>query len=266
MFTGNPDHIIFYSGEVGSRFNFKDRLKAEGIPLLKFKTARNTGVQPNSLALLVSSDFQGVVNASSDPLAISTATWTDITNRATWATSSTAVASTAIDLSDFANGGKPVYIAFKYTASAGTVQNKWTITELSLRNQLNDGSSYVIDTLPTFTTVANYGNTSTLPGWVSKKISNSYNWTLSATNMVIAGASTVAAATDPAEAWVITGPIDLKRVTPDAGTVVKSMADLKPTHTYNYQNTGTYEAVFVANQANKDQQESVTRKLSITVK
>ena len=265
-FKGNPDNITFYSGEIGRRYAFKDRVQADGTPELKFTTARNAGLQSNSLALLVSTDFPGGVNGSSDPSAITAATWIDITNRATLATTATAVPSGTINLSDFASAGKPVYIAFRYNAMAGSIQNKWTITNFSLRNVLSDNSAYTIDTLPTLTTVTNYGNVSTVPGWSSKTISNTYNWSLSATNMVIAGASTAAAATAPAETWVITGPVNLKKVTPDAGVVIKTMAESKPTAAYTYANRGAFDAVFVARQANRDNIAEEKRDLSITIK
>jgi hypothetical protein len=264
-FTGNPDNITFFSGEVGKRYAFKDRLQADGVPQLSFITARNAGVQANSLSLLISNTFPGGVTSSSDPSVITSANWTDITSRATWATTTTSVPSGTIDLSDFAAQGKPVYIAFRYNAVAGSIQNKWTITNFSLRNILADGTSYTIDTLPAFTTVVNYGNTSTLAGWAAKTITNAYPWTLNATSMVITGATTAAAATAPAEAWTITGPINLKKVTPDAGVVIKTMADLKPSTTYTYQSRGNFEATFVASEANADQQQSSMKKVSLTV-
>jgi len=264
-FDGKPDNITFFSGEPGKRYEFIDRVSANGTPQLKFSTALNAGVQPNSLSLMVSADFAGAVTATSDAAAITNATWTDISNRATWATTAATVASGAIDLSDFAAAGKPVYIAFKYNAAAGSIQNKWTVTGLSLRNVLADGTSYVIDTLPTFTTVTNYGNAGNLPGWAGKTISNIYQWTLAATNMVIAGAATTATATAPAEAWVITGPVDLRKVTPDAGTVVQTMANYSPAFSYTYAIPGTYNAVFVAGNMNRNAGKTTMKTIPVTV-
>jgi len=265
QFSGNPDNITFFSGEAGKRYGFRERTSAEGIPQLRFSTALNSGVQPNSLSLMISTDFGGGITNTSDPAAITAASWTDISSRASWATNGTVVASGTVDLSDIAAAGKPVYIAFRYTAATGTVQNKWTITGFSLRNVLNDGTAYVIDTLPTFITVANYGNTGTVPGWAAKTITNTYRWTLGATNLVIAGATSAAAATDPVEAWAVTGPVDLRKVTPDAGTVVKTMANAVPALGYTYAKPGTYEAVFVAGNANADGQRSQVKKLAVTV-
>ncbi|MBO9595242.1 MAG: DUF5017 domain-containing protein [Niabella sp.] len=264
-FNGNPDNITFFSGEAGKRYAFRDRTVAAGIPQLKFSTALNSGVQPNSLALMIASDFGGNVTNTSDPSVITSASWTDISNRAAWAVNGTAVASGTVDLSDFASAGKPVYIAFKYTATPGSIQNKWTLTGFSLRNILNDGTAYTIDTLPTFATVTNYGNTGNVPGWAAKTVAGSFRWTLSATNLVIAGAATAAVATDAVEAWAITGPLDLKKVTPDAGIIVKTMANTVPLYGYTYANAGNYEAVFLAGNANADGQKSTVKTVAVQV-
>ncbi len=258
-FSGKPDNISFFSGEVGRRYMFKDRDTATGTPILRFATAKNAGVQPNSLNLFISSDFSG------DTTAINSATWTNISNRATWASaiSNTAVPSGAVNLSDYA--GKPVYIAFRYNAAAGSIQNKWTITSFSLRNELADGTAYTIDSLPTFSSVNNYGNTSTVPAWVAKTTLSASKWALAAANLTFTGAASAVLATDSVEAWAITGPINLKKVTPDAGVSIQSMSNYLPFYTYTYLKAGNYEPVFVASNANVNKQNSVAKKLAITI-
>lgn len=265
LFSGKPDNITFYPGVPGRRFEFRDRTEAAGTAQLQFRTALNAGTQTNTLALMVSTDFPGGVTASSPSSIVTGATWTDITARATWASSSTVTPSGMVDLSDFAAAGKPVYIAFKYSAAAGSIQNRWTITNLSLRNVLADGTSYVLDTLPAILIVNNYGVGSNMPGWANSTHANTYRWTLSATNMVIAGATAAAAATAPAEAWAITGPVNLKNVTPDAGIIVQTMANITPSFPYTYTSPGNYNAVFVGSNANRDQQQSVEKSLPISV-
>ena len=266
-FSGKPDNISFYSGEPGKRYEFKDRVTAEGVPQLMFSTALNAGVQPNTLSLMVSTDFAGGANGKLDSAMIVSATWTDISNRVTWATGTTATSSGLINLSDLAAGGKPLYIAFKYKAATGSIQNKWTITGLSLRNTLSDGTSYILDSLPTIVSANNYGVGVTLPGWAGKTIlNNGYSWTLNASSMVIAGATSVATATNQTEAWAITGPINLKKVTPDAGIVLQNMAEYVPSFKYTYAKTGNYEAVFVASNANADQANKIEKKIAITIR
>src|SRR5688572_28419264 len=59
-FSGDPDIISFYSGETGKRFEFINRSSANGTPVLRFRSLRANGSQPNSLTVFVSGDFQGV--------------------------------------------------------------------------------------------------------------------------------------------------------------------------------------------------------------
>ncbi len=249
-FNGNPNVITFYSGEAGSRYEFRNRTSDTSSNLqLKFSTATTTATN-GTLSLLVSNNFSGAVNAAN----IATATWTDITSRATLATGTTTVASGTVSLADFAKQNKPVYIAFKYAAAAGAIQRKWTITGLTLDHVLTD-KTY---------TIANMTATTPSPGWVATDIKNSaVNWT---TALVITGATTAPTAVDT-EDWIIAGPIDLSRVLPDAGASIKTFAEgmNKFPFAYKYTAAGTYNAVFVATNANPDAQESAVKTIGITV-
>lgn len=262
---GSPDYITFYSGEIGHRYEFRNRTSAAGVPQLQFSTALNTA-GAGTVSLMLSSDFQGLMNKVSYGVAtldtgatmtnITKATWTDITSRAAWATSSTALPSGSIDLSDFVKSG-PVYIAFRYQASSGAIQKKWTITGLSVTNVLaNENASYVVANLNNATTaITNYGNTSYGPGWApvfdSTVNANKYSWVYtSASSLVITGASTAAAATANADAWVVMGPVDLTKVTPDNGVGIKTLGGATITnYPYPY-GAGSYNAVFVGANGN----------------
>ncbi len=281
-FTGNPDMITYFSGEPGKNYDFRNRVSAAGIPQLQFSTIRATGTQANSLSLLVSTDFKGVAtntiygvltrDTATTNANIAAATWTDIISRATLSIGgTTAVSSGVIDLSDFLTQGKPVYIAFKYTATAGTIQNKWTISALSLNNVLADGTSYTIANLNApNTAITNYGNATYGPGWAVSydpaKNANKYAWTYTAgTSLVITGATTAALATASAEAWAVMGPVDLTRVTPDVGTAIKAISATLSSYPYNYTTAGTYNAVFAASNNTGSATSSVVKKVTLTI-
>lgn len=281
-FTGNPDMITYFSGEPGKNYDFRNRFSAAGIPQLQFSTILANGTQANSLSLLVSSDFKGVAtntiygvltrDTATTNANIAAATWTDITSRAILSTgATTAVPSGIIDLSDFLKQGKPVYIAFKYTATAGTIQNKWTVSALSLNNVLPDGTSYTIANLnaPT-TSYTNYGNITYGPGWAVSydpaKNGNKYAWAYTdKTSLIITGASTLPTATAPAEAWAVMGPIDLSRVTPDAGVAIKAISATLSSYSYNYTTAGAYTAVFAASNNTTSATSSAVKKISLTI-
>ena len=266
-FTGNPDFITFYSGEQGTKYDYKDRSTAVGIPKLQFTSARNAGVQANSLHLMVSTDFVGLgADSTSTAANLNAATWTDITSRATLATTATAVASGAIDLSDFLATGKPVFIAFKYNAVTGSIQNKWTISALTVTNTLPDGSVYTIANLNS-TAITNY-SVATLfgPGWAAYKYIGGYNWAITAgSSLVVAGAATAAAATTAPETWTFMGPLALNRVSNDVGTAIKDGISRVTSSTYTFKTTGTFTATFVAANGNIYGAKETVKQLTITV-
>ncbi|SDL23214.1 protein of unknown function [Pedobacter sp. ok626] len=277
-FKGNPDVITFYSGEINRQYINKDRTVADGTPILQFTSLRATGTQANSLALMVSSDFKGIALKPGSTIRdtvttnanIATAQWSDITSQAALSTGA-ATPSGEINLSSFANLGKPVYIAFKYVAAAGSVQNKWTITLLTLTNKLADESIYTIGNLGAPNTeIKNYGVITYSPGWwVSYdevKNANKYPWVFTAgTSLVITGAATVGAATAPAEAWAIMGPINLKKVSPDVGVGLKSISAKFENYPYKYSSVTLSEPTFVASNNVVNSSATVVKPLSIKV-
>lgn len=193
--SGNANFVTFFSGEVGSRYEFSERTSAEGTPILSFNSALENGSQDSSLQLMISQDLTIVGDRDSTAFAkaITSATWTDITERAEWATNGSNKNSGEIDLTDFSDA--PVFIGFKYTGYSGSVQNKWTISSLEVKNQLTDSTTYTIANHYN-AAINNYGVSTTVsPGWVGRNLVNSYNWGVSSNNFVITGATDAETAT-----------------------------------------------------------------------
>ena len=263
--NGNPGYITFYSGLPGARYENNKRLTAAGTPTLQFTSAKTSGTQTNTLQLLVSSDFAGVgVDSATTVSNIAKANWTDISNRAVLSTGS-AVASGAVNLSDFPTD-KPLFFAFKYTAAAGSIQPKWTISALTVTNTLPDQSVYTLANL-TATSITNYGvNTLTSPGWVGYKVANNFNWVISSgSSLVITGATTAALATAPAEAWTFCGSVVLNKVSNDIGTPIKETSMRLEEYPFIYQEPGKYHVTFVAGNKSMYGQEEVVKELEIVV-
>ncbi|MCK0146482.1 DUF5017 domain-containing protein [Arenibacter sp. F26102] len=262
--TGNADFVTFFSGEVGSRHEFSGRTSAEGTPIMSFNSALANGSQESSLQLLISQDLYmlGTRDSATVAQGITTATWTDITDRAEWATSSSNKGSGDIDLTDFSD--KPVYLAFKYKGYPGSVQNKWTISSLAVKNNLADSTSYNIANHGT-SAINNYGVSTTVsPGWVGSNLVNSYNWGVSSSNFVITGSTNAGTAAE-AEAWCISGPIDLTHVTPDVGKLVKNMSASMTDYEYQFNTAGEYKVSFVGKASNIYGAEEVVKELDVVV-
>ncbi|WP_256009612.1 DUF5017 domain-containing protein [Desertivirga xinjiangensis] len=270
-FSGNPDVITFYSGEPGSRYEYRGRAEAEGNAVMSFRTIRANGSQPNSLNLMISQDFAGVVkgDTASTKANISAANWTPITSRATLSTGgSSAVSSGDINLSDFAEENKPVFIAFKYMAEAGSIQNKWTISNFSVRNVLPDGTSYEIANMNTSTTAYKvYGVDTFSPGIAAYTLQNKYNWNVGTTSLIITGATTVTAADAVAESWAFVGPVNLRKVVPDIGKAVKNPTQKLDDFTFHYQykTPGKYTSIFVGSKNSINGSSGTVKSLEVEV-
>ncbi len=267
-FSGNPVMVTFYSGEVGKRYNYRGRTSADGKPLLIFTHTLNSGTQDNTLHVMLSSDFKGYVPGDSAATAnnIAAAKWSDITP--VGILNKTASAINTIDLSSFAVAGTKVVVAFKYTATAGSVQNKWTINNLTLSNNLPDNTQYTIANLNAANTpIINYGVTDFGPGWLTQHVINTFKWVIAAgSSLTIAGATSASAATSNTEAWVLTGAIDLKKVTPDYGLAIKDIMVKPLPYTYRYPVKGKYDAYFEAGNSTIYESGSIISKIPIVIK
>ncbi|MES2276059.1 MAG: DUF5017 domain-containing protein [Bacteroidota bacterium] len=246
--SGNPDLLVFFSGEAGKKYENIDRVKADGKPILKFVTSAQNGTQVNSLAILVSSDFNGTYS----PSGIAAATWTDITSKANLSAGTANVASGDIDLSDFA-GAERVFLAFKYTGqqSATSAQRQWTITNFVLNNVLTDGTIF-----PLFANIS-------APGWLAIDVKNpAAKWTVSASQLLINGGAVNSADN---EDWVVSSGVNLKTITPDFGVSIKDFTSLLPAYTYKYNTAGTYTATFLGSTNNVYGEKEVVKTVSLTI-
>jgi hypothetical protein len=271
-FTGNPDIITFWSGETGRRYQYKDRTAAEGTPILRFRSKRSHN-QSNTLALLISTDFTGVVKGDTvtTKANMANAHWNDLTAQANLSSANGVLSSSGpIDLSGYSSQNKPVYIAFKYKGLAGYGYNRWEIDSFYVNNNLPDGTSYVIANFNSYNApYTNYGVSTFSPGFVFYTITNTLYWFNSTVNSQagIVFKTDNAGLTADCESWAFVGPVDLKKVTPDAGVYIKTasqnLSDLN--YTYKYSKTGTYDATFIGGKINRDEKTYITKPVQLIV-
>lgn len=247
---GNPDFVIFYSGESGKKYENATRTKADGKQILSFQTSAQNGTQVNSLALMISTDFKGVYS----PEGIAAAKWTDISNRAILSTGAANVNSGNIDISDFGNADQ-TYIAFKFTgqASATSAQRMWTIKNFVLNNNLIDGTVYPI--------FANIG----APNWLAVNVLNpNVVWATPSTTQLSINGGPVN--TPDNEDWIITSGVNLRAITPDVGTPVRDLTTRLSSYSYVFKTPGTYNVTFVGSNSNVYGQRQEVRKIQLTIK
>jgi Domain of unknown function (DUF5017) len=264
-FTGYADYISFYSGEPGRNYDKKDSFtKAGANPEFQFSSAvsaAGTGITTgNNLSILLSTDFNGIYDATN----VKQATWTDISSRVTLATTTTTVNSPVANLNDLKVEGKPMYIAYRYVTSNPTLkQRQWTISNFVFRTKFPDGSQYNHATSnadAVFTPVNVAGDSAT---WVA------------GTTLVHAGLN----ANYPSdEDWAVSKPFDLSRATSLDATrgssdalgvvTVKNLAltgTVPANFKWKYATAGTCNAVFVMHNATANDTKEVVQRFTITV-
>ena len=248
-FTGFADSLIFYSGEEGHQYEFRNQTGMAGVEhQLSFQSYRQWGVQENTLALLVSRDFNGEDYSEE---AIKAATWVDITNRATLSTGSDNTPSGTIDITDVLGKSGSVYFAFKFVGAAGTTQRTWTIKDFNISTVMPDG---------TVEEVANTENA----GWVETSMKNpDMHWTISPERIQMIGGNETAAEN---EDWIISKGFPLYSFGADRGEVIKSRYQfMLKDHWFVYREPGDYHAVLVAKNGSGDEQVETVHEFDLTV-
>ena len=246
-FAGNPDIITYYSGEPGNKYANRNRDTASGVITANFYTSRLYGNSTKALSLLVSNDFDGIYDSTN----LSNATWTDISYRATFGTSSTNTYSGNVSLNDFVNPNQPLFLAFRYIGLVGTgiVQSRWNVASFNVINTLPDSTSYnIADILSA--------------SWTSVSITSDpldQKWNIGSSGLFILS-STV-----PNQQWVVTAPLRCNSVVPDNGVTIKGIDSKVSVFPYVFAKPGVYNVAFVGIDANVYGQNSVVKQLTITI-
>lgn len=262
--NGNPDFLTFFSGEPmhhdpvqskditdGYRYDYINRTSEPGLPALSFNSKRDLGDQENTISLLISSDFNGVMTYED----VKKATWTDLTAKATWPTGTNTdnVPSGKIDLSEFRE--KPIYIAFRYIGYEGSVQRRWDLSSVVLTNTVKtDSIPYKIwenGLSPRFKSVFT-PDTCTI-GWKAP------GTTLSAAGYTIPDYIYN-------EHWLVSTQLDLTAIKPDIGMQVKSPgSNLPDFYSYQYRLPGTYKVTFIARNATVSDSREIRKDITLTI-
>ncbi len=249
---GKVQNVVFYSGEPGKIYEYKDRTSGLGKPQLVFTSYLQNAGELNTLRLLASTDFNGIYDATN----AAAATWTDITSRAILSTGTDNTASGTVNLSDFINPeNKRLYLAYRYQGyfHATLKQPTWTIRTFNVDNVLADKSSLIssIDNM----------------GWVAVNYKNTtVGWTIASTGQISINGTASGATNTDNEDLIISKALDLKKVVPDQGTPIQYISSTALTnYSYTFAAPGVYRVYFRAFNNSIDEQKEVVRDLTITV-
>lgn len=255
---GDAGFVSFYSGKPLNNYDFKDgRILGSGITKLSFDSYTYSGYQPNQLTVMVSTDFNGIFNI----LDLLTAHWTDITSRYTLATTENSwSAGGNVDITDIIEKGKPLYIAFKYTAQPKSLAGDgkiWKVRNLSLTSQTDIANSTLADLVTS--------------GW---KLVYSENAVVDPTRFFIATtALSFRANASPKddvyhEVWIVSKAFSIgdKDIGPDRAIPIKNFTQSWVTEWKQiYTIPGTYKATFIGSNSNINGDYQVVKQVDITV-
>lgn len=242
-FSGDPDNVVFYSGESGSDYHYRNRYSRIVAPNLSFTSSYSSGGIPNTLRVLVSNDFKPeyeyMAGAPTTVIytkwAVEEATWTDITDR--FMLPGNRLATGAHDsgeavISEF-HENVPLFVAFQFKADASDGQSApglWSFSNFNMINVYEDGTSknFVTDGIST--------------DWKSVDMEEPVQCSRSVGN-----ASMSASVGLNINTLLISPPYYPSHITPDKGFAIKSTEDAlyEYTHTYVTPDEDSVTAVFV---------------------
>ncbi|GEM_PF-1406376 len=145
---GNAQEIQFYSGEEGSRYEYRDegeKIKFDKVEL-SFATEHSNLQTTYEKWVMISNDFDG---ERQNETSIKTAEWHDLTSQFSFPTSAgSRTPSGTVDLTQYAQNG-PFYFAFKYVNPANSSSSYRTpsfrVYDINLKGTLENGETTDFD-------------------------------------------------------------------------------------------------------------------------
>ena len=248
-FTGEVDNIIFYSGETGSQYKYKDRYTVPAEDVLAANLDMDFQARyglAGALEIWVSSSFEGLngEDGAADRATIKTMVdggmqgWTKLDYQEG---ASTKWTEQAFDLSEYVEN---FCIAFHWCPPQfdQTQRTYWINGKLSLD---------LAGTDPTVMDISELGFTTVM---MNEEIEDPYKKNAGNGSIILNNPNTGAlifqgvggnALTYCLDGWAISKPAPLNRVANDKAVVIKNLQNYMQTYEYVWEKPGTYEVVFV---------------------
>lgn len=263
-FSGNPDYIVFYSGEDGKKYANRNRLKVEVESMKLSYTIKQQYTETPyqnraNMHIYISEDFNGAYTEEG----INEATWTELSGtedgklKVPTCTGNNVRAESVSDEADFsAYKDKKFFLAFRYeTPEAPGLdkdQPRVDVQPLTLTKEVE--GSVVTQTNPS----KEFGFT-----YIYLKGKSQKNYGADDSKLLFQPKETQNSAID---VWAVSQQMDAASVAPDQGEPVKSLDMKSPSYSYTYAAPGEYTVTFVALNTNRWNSQSVVREMKIIVK
>lgn len=267
-FIGNAENIIFYSGETGHNYEFRDRSEVpvedvEGANLA-FEFQARYG-DAGAMKVYVSKTFDGLSGTDgladrakvAAMVAAGMPGWTEVPYEEG---ASTKWTSQDLDVTDYLDN---FAIAFHWCPATHerTQRTYWINGNLSIALK---GAEPTSMKLKDMSLVSVMMNEEIADPYQHDKGNGSIAFNNSAAQLVFQGVG-ANALTYALDGWVISQPRKLNKVAHDEAVVVKNIENYLPSYEYTYTKGGTYEAVFVGSNATSTASSRQVQRVTVTV-
>lgn len=266
---GNPNYITFYSGEQGSAYQYKNLTSLSEPDMkafLRFTGKVENAVANSTLSVLISDSFTGLVanNYKTDSTLIVDHQWHTIIPSTDLPITQNQEKKLDIDITNYLN--KPVTLAFRYaTIPHATIQQpKWTISDFRIVLKLASGyEKESQDSLRRGFLPFDFNNKAA-PYTIGAVAGR---WNITANQKSFVMTNTAAGLTQVSNLdYVVSRPMLLNEVSPDAGVAIKSVKDRIDSYSYVFNSPGSYQVAFVAKNATGKAEKEIIKYLKVNVK
>ena len=249
-FSGDPDNIVFYSGEYGHCYADKDNYSRMGTLYFDFTSFVRSGKIASNMDVLVSTDFNGVYDLEN----VGAATWHELEDMAL-SSGTDYFPSGEQNINEFLiqkNGSLDpsdnIYLAFHYfdyQDETRDVQNEWIIRSINIDVVAPNGEKTDLATMSDV-------------GW------NKIPANIDATTARVLFKDLDKTVPSKSDDWVITPAYSIS-VPADTGVAIKGIDTDMSEYTYTYTEPGTYTAVFATSSIWYTGGSSSTTEVTVTV-
>ena len=268
-FEGEVDNVIFYSGETGSQYQYKDRftVPAEDVKAVNMDMSFQARYgKADALEVWVSKSFEGLngEDGAADKAAIKAMYeggmqgWTKLDYQEG---ASTKWTEQQFDLSEYVEN---FTIAFHWcpTDITATQRTYWVNGTLSLELEGTDPTKMDISELG-FTTVM-----------MNEEIEDPYHKNAGNGSIILNNPKTAAlifqgvggnALTYALDGWAISTPAPLNRVANDKAVVIKNLQNYMDSFEYVWNEPGTYHVTFVGTNSDYKSETMEVKEMTVTI-
>jgi hypothetical protein len=283
---GDPDCITFFSGEIGHKYEYKDRTAVDAKDVVSstmtfslWAQYGNAASTAGILSMYVSDQFTGLLKNSfaTDSANVEKFAWNEFIPQAELpqvpVSNATKAQSYTVDMKSYL--GKKLTLAIRYKGlDNSAAQPRMNFVNMMIYNVMADGTTSTLYAGNFGLTPLNMDNKKNYTDQKSMTTNREYgtvtNNTSGIWNLVNASTGSFFIQSSAAKAnlkysWLISDPLEINACTPDEGEAIKDMTQSLATYSYTYSTVGTYTATFIATNANYKKQTSMMKQITIKV-